>query len=123
MQSFGEHGRELITPEVGLRLLEMLGKLGSEMEHSAQATTLQQQLLKHTVFKVCEAMVHSVHLAALLMVALACFHAALHLLCCCSVSCNLECITQGSCIMSVVSSSSACPALHAHTFPPVQHPR
>ena len=63
MQSFGEHGRELITPEVGLRLLEMLGKLGSEMEHSTQATTPQQQLLQHTVFKVCGAMVHPVHFA------------------------------------------------------------
>lgn len=53
MQSFGEHGRELITPEVGLRLLELLGKLGSEMEHSTEAVTPQQKLLQRTVFKVC----------------------------------------------------------------------
>ncbi len=52
LQSFGEHGRELITPEVGLRLLEMLGDLGSEMEHGVQAATPQQQLLQRTVFKV-----------------------------------------------------------------------
>ncbi|DBA89543.1 TPA: hypothetical protein ACH3X2_004452 [Trebouxia sp. C0005] len=50
--SFGEHGRELITPEVGLRLLEMLGVLGSEMEHDVQAATPQQKLLQHTVFKI-----------------------------------------------------------------------
>lgn len=52
MQSFGEHGRELITPEVGLRLLELLGQLGSEMEHSTEAVTPQQTLLQRTVFKV-----------------------------------------------------------------------
>ena len=52
VQSFGEHGRELITPEVGLRLLELLGQLGSEMEHSNEAVTPQQKLLQRTVFKV-----------------------------------------------------------------------
>ncbi|DBB11886.1 TPA: hypothetical protein ACH3X3_006032 [Trebouxia sp. C0006] len=52
LQSFGEHGRELITPEVGLRLLEMLGDLGSEMEHGVQAATPQQKLLQRTVFKI-----------------------------------------------------------------------
>lgn len=52
MQSFGEHGRELITPEVGLRLLDLLGQLGSEMEHSTEAVTPQQKLLQRTVFKV-----------------------------------------------------------------------
>ena len=52
MQSFGEHGRELITPEVGLRLLELLGQLGSDMEHSTEAATPQQKLLQRTVFKV-----------------------------------------------------------------------
>ena len=52
MQSFGEHGRELITPEVGLRLLEMLGQLGSEMEDNPAAPTSQQKLLQRTVFKV-----------------------------------------------------------------------
>ena len=52
LQSFGEHGRELITPEVGLRLLEMLGALGSEMERTPDALTQQQKLLQRTVFKV-----------------------------------------------------------------------
>ena len=52
LQSFGEHGRELITSEVGLRLLEMLGDLGSEMEHGVQSATPQQKLLQRTVFKV-----------------------------------------------------------------------
>ena len=52
MQSFGEHGRELITPEVGLRLLELLGQLGSDMEHTTEALTPQQKLLQRTVFKV-----------------------------------------------------------------------
>ncbi|KAL3151585.1 hypothetical protein ABBQ38_012581 [Trebouxia sp. C0009 RCD-2024] len=50
--SFGEHGRELITPEVGLRLLELLGQLGSEMEHTTEALTPQQKLLRRTVFKI-----------------------------------------------------------------------
>ena len=55
MQSFGEHGRELITPEVGLRLLEMLGQLGLQMEHSASSSfTPQQNLLQRTVFKVSQ---------------------------------------------------------------------
>ena len=52
LQSFGEHGRELITPEVGLRLLELLGQFGSEMEHSTETVTPQQKLLQRTVFKV-----------------------------------------------------------------------
>lgn len=52
MQSFGEHGRELITPEVGLRLLELLGQLGSDMEHTSAALTPQQKLLRRTIFKV-----------------------------------------------------------------------
>ena len=52
LQSFGEHGRELITPEVGLRLLEMLVALGSEMDRTPNDMTQQQKLLKRTVFKV-----------------------------------------------------------------------
>ena len=52
LQSCGEHGRELVTPEVGLRLLETLGDLGSDIERSAQVPTPQQELLKRTVFKV-----------------------------------------------------------------------
>ena len=64
MQSFGEHGRELITPEVGLRLLELLGQLGSDMEHTTEALTPQQKLLQRTVFKV-SAWHISIHPAAI----------------------------------------------------------
>ena len=53
LQSFGEHGRELITPEVGLRLLETLGQLGADMEQQdAASASAQHQLLRQTVFKV-----------------------------------------------------------------------
>lgn len=53
MQSFGEHGRELITPEVGLRLLELLGQLGAQIEQEDPSSpSSRHQLLRQTVFKV-----------------------------------------------------------------------
>lgn len=42
-----------MTPEVGLRLLEMLGQLGAELEHEdAKSATAKFKLLQHTVIKV-----------------------------------------------------------------------
>jgi hypothetical protein len=54
VQDFGEHGREFITSEVGLRLLEVLGdpQKASQMVGGAKRAERLQAILQHCVFKV-----------------------------------------------------------------------
>lgn len=55
-QDFGEHGRELITVEVALKLLELLSDpLKLRRAVNARGGNLQklEELLHHSIFKVC----------------------------------------------------------------------
>ena len=56
MQNYGEHGRELVTVEVALRLLQLLADPSAELERADRAGGLGQAkmrlLLHSTVFKV-----------------------------------------------------------------------
>ena len=55
-QNFGEHGRELISSEIGLRLLEQLCDPGAAVAALAEqglAPAVAEALLRGVVFKVC----------------------------------------------------------------------
>lgn len=53
-QDFGEHGREFISSEVGLRLLELLGDADalSKLVGGGRRAARLQAILQHTAFKV-----------------------------------------------------------------------
>lgn len=55
LQDFGEHGREFITSEVGLKFLEVLGDAQqlSQLVGGGRRAARLQTILKHCVFKVC----------------------------------------------------------------------
>lgn len=56
MQDFGEHGREFISPEVGLRLMRLLADeaaLAVFCEAQGLAFGQLREVLKDVVFKVC----------------------------------------------------------------------
>lgn len=56
-QNYGEHGRELITVEVALRLLQTLADPSAELEMAEKSNAAGkpdlQATLHNTVFKVC----------------------------------------------------------------------
>lgn len=54
VQDFGEHGREFITSEVGLRLLQVLGdpEQLSKLVGGGKRAARLKAILEHCVFKV-----------------------------------------------------------------------
>ncbi len=59
VQNYGEHGRELITVEVALRLLQVLADPSAELERAdrpgGSGKARLKALLHNTIFKVCNA--------------------------------------------------------------------
>jgi hypothetical protein len=55
LQDFGEHGREFITSEVGLKFLQVLGDTQqlSQLVGGGRRAARMQTILQHCVFKVC----------------------------------------------------------------------
>lgn len=56
-QDFGEHGREFISSEVGLRFLQVMADPALLQQYVGSSNSRRlariQAILKHTVFKVC----------------------------------------------------------------------
>lgn len=57
LQDFGEHGREFITSEVGLRFMQVIADPALLLEYASNSSRKVQRIqaiLKHTVFKVIQ---------------------------------------------------------------------